>query len=73
MIAEERRILPADAREELVAAVVDEALGLGPLEPLLRDPPSMSHGLRPRSVFVERAGRIAPAVAASPTTPICST
>ena len=60
MIAEERRILTSDAREELVAAVVDEALGLGPLEPLLRDPAVTEVMVcGPERVFVERLGRIA--------------
>jgi pilus assembly protein CpaF len=59
LLAEERRLLPVTRRDELVQAVVDEALGLGPLEPLLRDPrvsEVMVNG--PASVFVERAGRI---------------
>jgi pilus assembly protein CpaF len=59
MIAEERRILTAGAREELVDAVVDEALGLGPLEPLLRDPAVTEVMVcGPERVFVERNGRI---------------
>jgi pilus assembly protein CpaF len=60
MIAEERRILPAAERDALVEAVVDEALGLGPLEALLRDPrvtEVMVCG--PERIFVERSGRIA--------------
>ncbi len=60
LLDEERRILPEAARAELVAAVVDEALGLGPLETLLRDPrvtEVMVCG--PSRVFVEREGRIA--------------
>jgi pilus assembly protein CpaF len=64
MIAEERRILTAAGREALVEAVVDEALGLGPLEALLRDPEITEVMVcGPRRVFVERAGRIAPAEA----------
>lgn len=61
LIDEERRILPAAVRAEVVSAVVDEALGLGPLEPLLRDPAVgeiMVCG--PHAVFVEREGRLAP-------------
>jgi pilus assembly protein CpaF len=62
LIDEERRILPAAERAEVVQAVVDEALGLGPLEPLLRDPAVTEIMVcGPRAVFVERAGRIAPA------------
>jgi pilus assembly protein CpaF len=62
MVAEERRILTAAGRDALVEAVVDEALGLGPLEALLRDPDVTEVMVcGPRSVFVERAGRISPA------------
>ena len=61
ILDEERRILTGADRAALVGAVVDEALGLGPLEVLLRDPritEVMVCG--PSRVFVERAGRIAP-------------
>jgi pilus assembly protein CpaF len=59
---EERRILPDAQRRAIVQSVVDETLGFGPLEALLRDPDVtevMVNG--PDAVFVERAGRIAPA------------
>ncbi len=59
IIDEERRILPAVVRRGVVAAVIDETLGFGPLEPLLRDPEItevMVNG--PTSIFVERAGRL---------------
>lgn len=54
-----RHILAADDRRRVVTAVVDATLGLGPLEPLLRDPDVtevMVNG--PSRVWVERAGRI---------------
>jgi len=38
LIAQEGLQLGGSSREELLEAVADEALGLGPLEPLLRDP-----------------------------------
>ena len=60
LIDDERRILTDAARAALIGAVVDEALGLGPLETLLRDPrvtEVMVCG--PARVFVEREGRIA--------------
>lgn len=59
---EERRILPDAQRRAIVQSVVDETLGFGPLEVLLRDPDVtevMVNG--PNAVFVERAGRIEPA------------
>ena len=55
-----RRALPPDAdTEALVSSVVDEALGLGPLERLLADPgisEIMINGYQ--TMFVERAGMI---------------
>lgn len=62
LLEDERRILPAVERDALVTAVVDEALGLGPLERLLRDPQVTEiMVVGPSRVFVERAGRIGPA------------
>lgn len=65
LIVEERRVLPLALRERLVQAVVDEILGLGPLEQLMRDPTItevMVNGSQ--MVFVERAGRISRAAIA---------
>jgi pilus assembly protein CpaF len=47
------------ARDELVESVLDEVLGLGPIEPLIRDP-SVSEILvnGPQEIFFERDGRI---------------
>jgi pilus assembly protein CpaF len=62
MLEEERRILTAAEREAVIEAVLDEALGLGPLEALLRDPAITEVMVcGPARVFVERAGRITPA------------
>jgi pilus assembly protein CpaF len=62
ILDEERRILTSAARADLVAAVVDEALGLGPIEMLLRDPRVTEVMVCGSSrVFVEREGRISPA------------
>ena len=58
---EGRHLLSGDARRAVVTAVADATLGLGPLEPLLRDPDVtevMVNG--PSRVWVERAGRIEP-------------
>lgn len=57
----EARQLPLNRmeRERLVEEILDNILGLGPLEPLLRDPEVsdiMING--PKTVFVERKGRI---------------
>ena len=57
----EARQLPLNRmeRERLVEEIIDNILGLGPLEPLLRDPEVsdiMING--PKTVFVERKGRL---------------
>ncbi len=59
LLDDERRVLPARDREMVVQAVLDEALGLGPLESLMRDP-SVSEIMvcGPSRVYVERGGRI---------------
>jgi len=52
-------LLTTGDRERLVNEVMDEAFGLGPLEPLLRDP-TISDILvnGPQTVYVERRGRL---------------
>ena len=59
LVDAEAAALPEEERRALAARVVRLATGLGPLEPLLADPAVdevMVNG--PRSVWVERAGRI---------------
>jgi pilus assembly protein CpaF len=49
-------------RERLVREVIDETFGLGPLEPLMRDPTVTDILINgPKTVFVERAGQLQPA------------
>lgn len=59
LLAEEGVVLNTGEYNQLVAEVLDEVLGLGPLEPLLKDP-SVSDILvnTHEQVFVERAGRL---------------
>lgn len=58
---EDRVILPSAQREVLVQAVVDAALGLGPLEPVFRDPAVTEVMIcGPARAYVERNGRIEP-------------
>lgn len=46
-------------RERLVNEVIDETLGLGPIEPLLRDPTISDILINgPKTVYVERRGRL---------------
>ncbi|MDN3356895.1 CpaF family protein [Actinomadura sp. DC4] len=59
IVSREGPVLSASERGALVRRVVDEALGLGVLEPLLADPSVteiMVNG--PDDVYVERAGRL---------------
>src|SRR3954447_17190073 len=52
-------LLNSTERERLVEEVMDETFGLGPLEPLMRDPTIsdiMING--PKTVYVERRGRL---------------
>ena len=54
-------LLNLSERERLVNEVIDETFGLGPLEPLLRDPTItdiMVNG--PKVVYIERRGRLEP-------------
>ena len=59
LLLNEGVILPKAQEEELVENVVNRILGLGPLEPLLKDPDIteiMVNG--PADVFIERNGRL---------------
>ncbi|GHB46277.1 secretion protein [Streptomyces cirratus] len=59
IISREGPVLSTVERAQLIRRVVDEALGLGVLEPLLEDP-SISEIMvnGPDQIFVERAGRV---------------
>jgi pilus assembly protein CpaF len=60
LLARDRVVLPVSDVDRLVEEVVDDAVGLGPLEPLMRDPTVtevIANG--PGSIYVERAGRLA--------------
>jgi pilus assembly protein CpaF len=59
LIAQEMPGIVGTTRDELVSAVADEVLGLGPLEPLLRDS-SISEVMvnAPDTVFYEKEGRL---------------
>jgi pilus assembly protein CpaF len=62
LVEREAGLLDSEQREALVARVAERSFGLGPLEPLLRDPAVdevMVNG--PDAVFVERSGRVEPA------------
>lgn len=62
VLAEERAILPRREQEQLVQAAVDAALGLGPLEPLFRNP-SVTEIMvcGPDRTYVEVAGKVSAA------------
>lgn len=59
LLAEEKRVLSFAQLDQLIDDVLDELLGLGPLEPLLKDD-TVSDILinTPSKVYVERHGRI---------------
>jgi pilus assembly protein CpaF len=59
LIAEENAPLSMSERESFFADIVDEVFGLGPLEPLLRDP-TVSDILvnTHKQVYVERSGKL---------------
>ncbi len=59
LLLEESALLTASERDRLVDDILNEAMGLGPLEQLLRDPTIteiMING--PHMVFVERSGKL---------------
>jgi pilus assembly protein CpaF len=59
LIAEGELQVPGVSRDDLLEGVADEVLGLGPIEPLLRDPEVsevMVNG--PERIFYEKSGRI---------------
>lgn len=59
LLAKQHHALNMEERRQLVSDVLDELLGLGPLEPLLKDPTIndiLVNGYK--TVFVERGGRL---------------
>src|SRR5919106_797964 len=59
LIAEEGTPLSMAEREVVLSDVIDEVFGLGPLEPLLRDPGVSDILVNTyKSVYVERAGKL---------------
>jgi len=61
MVADENLPITLTERDRLVEEILDEVFGLGPLEPLLKDP-TISDILvnGPNQVYVERGGKLAP-------------
>src|SRR6478672_9246323 len=59
LVDEERTPLSLAEKERVIEEVLDEVFGLGPLEPLLRDP-TISDILvtTPRLVYIERGGKL---------------
>ncbi len=59
LVSEEKTPLSLGEKDRLIEEVLDEVFGLGPLEPLLRDP-TVSDILvtTPRLIYIERAGKL---------------
>jgi len=59
LLQEEDVVLSRHERQRMIAEIVDEILGLGPLEPLLKDP-TVSEIMvnRPNQIYVERQGML---------------
>jgi pilus assembly protein CpaF len=52
-------LLSQEEREQVINEIIDETLGLGPIDPLLRDPTVTDILINgPRAVYVERRGRL---------------
>jgi len=61
LLTQEKAPLNFDEREELVVQVVDEIFGLGPLEPLMKDPQVSDILVNTwNQVYIERYGRLEP-------------
>jgi len=59
LVEEEKTPLSLMEKDRVIEEVLDEVFGLGPLEPLLRDPPISDIPVTtPRLVYVERAGKL---------------
>lgn len=62
MIWQDRLILPEAEKAQLIQSVLDETVGLGPLEPLLHDPAITEvMAAAPDEVYFEKDGQIHPA------------
>ena len=58
-LAEERRLLSPVQTDQLIEEILDELLGLGPIEPLLKDPSITDILINTHEhVYVERKGRL---------------
>ena len=61
LLADEKRLLTPHQTDQLISDLLDEILGLGPLEPLLKDDTVSDILINTHdAVFVERAGRLEP-------------
>jgi len=59
LLSEEKRLLTPGQTDQLVEELLDELLGLGPLEPLLKDPTITDVLINThKMVYVERRGRL---------------
>ena len=58
-IDEEGVVVTRVERQKMLESILDEILGFGPIEPLLKDDTDLrGHGQRPAPVYVERKGKL---------------
>jgi pilus assembly protein CpaF len=59
LCSDRAELMNQEERERLINEIIDEILGLGPIDPLLRDPTIADILINgPRTVYVERRGRL---------------
>jgi pilus assembly protein CpaF len=59
LCADRAELMNQEERDRLIDEIIDEVLGLGPIDPLLRDPTITDILINgPRTVYVERRGRL---------------
>jgi len=59
LCSDRAELMSQEERERLINEIIDEVLGLGPIDPLLRDPTITDILINgPRTVYVERRGRL---------------
>ena len=73
LCADRAELMSQDERDRLINEIIDEVLGLGPIDPLLRDPTITDILINgPRTVYVEPAAVWSGRTSSSMTSSTCS-